>query len=339
MARAVIMEFFGIMWGQAETIWFLPILVGVIAIIIRNYVTTKKALKLLASPRRFGELFKNFSLRRLFVKACCLGLACISIFIALMRPQWGKVEQTVIQEGRDLVIMLDISRSMRAADMRPNRLEFAKFKIQNLIKKLACERISLIVFSGNAFVLCPLTNDYDAFTLFLKQVDTELISSGTTSIDKALSKAIEIFGRSEGRKTKLALLLTDGEDFSTNLNNLERKAVEENITLFALGIGSPEGAPIPTFDHTGKQNGHEVDEAGNIALSKLNKETLTKLTNALHGVYLHATYDDNDINAIYQRVTTFEKEKFHDKKLSLYHDQYPWFLGAAWLLLALEWIL
>lgn len=244
-----------------------------------------------------------------------------------------------MQEGRDVLILLDISRSMSAKDLKPNRLEFAKLKIRNLLAKLPSDRIGLVVFSGSAFVQCPLTADHAAFSMFLDHVDTEIISSGTTSLDKALTKALEVFGSAEGRRNRLAIVLTDGEDFSVNFDAAQNKALKENLHVFALGVGTPEGAPIPKFDREGKTIGHEVDEKGNVILSVLNEPMLQQLCARLNGLYQRATYDDRDIDALVARLTQYEKEQFADKKFSLYEEQYPWFLAVAWLCLALEWIL
>jgi len=175
--------------------------------------------------------------------------------------------------------------------------------------------------------------------MFLENVDPESISSGTTALDQALACALATFKQAGERKHKLVLLLTDGEDFSSDLAGIKKQAAQENIALFALGIGTPEGAPIPKFDAFGKPQGHETDDAGGIALSKLNEQTLKELTESVHGVYLRGAYGEQDVQHIAQFVQSHDKERYENRSISLYHDQYPWFLGAAWLLLALEWIL
>jgi Ca-activated chloride channel homolog len=332
-------DLFGIHWAGADRIIYFPLVVILIALIVRNYVRIWSTVKLIIHPDTAGMVFKHFSLRKQAVKAFLLILAVVFIFLALLQPQWGKKEQHVVQEGRDLLILLDISRSMLAQDLKPNRLDFAKLKVRSLLNQLPLERVGLILFSGSAFLQCPLTADHAAFLMFLNQVDTETISSGTTALDGALLKAIEVFEVSPGRKNKLVLLITDGEDFSLHLNVVERKASDYNIRLFTLGVGTVQGAPIPRIDAAGKQIGHEVDEAGNIVLSSLNETLLQGMCNKLHGNYLRASYDDSDLNRLSTLVKSFEKESFEDKKISMYEDQYPWLLGVAWVMLALEWML
>ena len=325
-------------WAGIQHIIWLPLFVLGIALVVFRTSRTVRNLALLAKGRN-NNMFHLIGTKRSIAKAICTCLALGSLFLALMRPQWGKQEQTVMQTGRDVLMLLDVSGSMRAKDLKPDRLSFAKLKIRTLLQQLTCERVGLILFSGSAFLQCPMTADHAVFLMFLENVDAESISSGTTALDQALQKALDTFKQSGERKNKLIVLLTDGEDFSTNLDAVKKQAVQAGVSLFALGIGTPEGAPIPKFDSFGKQQGHETDETGAIALSKLNEPTLTALTTKLHGVYQRAAYSDADIQRIVSFVQAHEKERYRDKTMSLYHDQYPWFLAAAWLLLALEWIL
>ena len=327
-----------IYWAGLSKLPLLPFFIIPAVLLIYRALLQKRALTSLASTHR-KALFSHIAGWRSLTKAVAwsLGLACI--FVAILQPQWGKVEQNIIQTGRDLLVILDVSGSMRAKDFKPSRLEFAKLKIRRLLEKLTCERVGLMLFSGSAFLQCPMTADHAAFLMFLDNVDTESISSGTTALDQALGKAVETFSNAGPRKNKLVLLLTDGEDFSTHLAGAGQQAKKAGITLLTLGIGSAEGAPIPKLDMHGKQIGHETNQDGTIALSKLNEETLQKISGDLNGLYVKADYPDSDIAKLTSHVQSFEKERYEDKTLSFYHDQYPWFLGAAWIFLALEWLL
>lgn len=332
-------DFLGIYWGAPDRFWFFPIFLFVIILLARRHRLTSRAIKRLVSQKHQKVIFKNFSHKKQAGKLIASCSALILLFIALLQPQWHKKEQTIQQEGRDLLILLDISRSMLAQDIKPNRLEFIKLKIRSLLQKLEFERVGLILFSGSAFVQCPLTTDYSAFLLFLEQVDVETIASGTTAIDGALRKAIQTYKQYPDHKNKLTLLVTDGEDFSLRLEQIKAEAKKENIKIFALGAGTPEGAPIPKVDIHGNALGHETDESGNIVLSRLNEPLLKNICSALDGQYVRTTYDDSDLDYIVSLISKFEKETFGDKKFSLYEDQYPWFLGAAWGLLAIAWVL
>lgn len=331
-------DFFGIHFGGSHRSIFLLLLPVLIIAIIKNFGRLKRAYTILANPKNGSNALKNFSLRKQLIKSISLAGALVALFIALLQPQWGKKGQTITQEGRDILILVDISRSMTAQDVKPTRMDFAKLKIRNLLTKLAFERVGLILFSGSAFVQCPLTSDHNAFLMFLDHIEAESISSGTTSIAGALEKAITLFGNSPDRKNKLVLLVTDGEDFSTNLEAVKNKAGEQDIKLFALGIGTKEGAPIPIFDASGKQSGFETDDKGAIILSSLNEKMLEEMCSFLNGTYAKAIYQDSDLDKIVNIIKKFEREKFADKTVSLYEDQYPWLLGLAFVLLMLEWI-
>ncbi|MCK4517771.1 VWA domain-containing protein [Candidatus Babeliales bacterium] len=332
-------EFLGVYFAALGRLVWAPVFAIACLLLIRNYRKTKQALSFLVHANHKKTLLKNFSQTKQLIKVCAYSVALLFIAIALLQPQWDKKENNIKQEGRDLLIALDISRSMLAQDIKPNRLEFMKLKIKALLNKLQFERVGLILFSGSAIIQCPLTVDYSTFALFLDHVDVETIASGTTAIDTALGKTIEIYKHYPNRKNKLLLMITDGEDFSFNLNTIKQQAIEEDIKVFALGAGTPQGAPIPNITSNGTSNGHMTDSQGNIALSKLNEPLLQELATTLHGHYLRATYDDSDLDLIVKQIESFEKEAFDSKKMSIYEDQYPWFLGISWVLLALEWIL
>lgn len=333
------LNIFGIHWAGIDRIVYFPIFLFFIILIIRNYFKAKdKSLQLYHKSQK-NMVFPGFSPIKLKLKTLFLCMAIFAIFLAILQPQWGKKEQNLAQEGRDLLILLDVSRSMLAKDLKPNRLEFAKLKIRDLVSKLAVDRVGLIIFSGSAFLQCPLTIDHAAFLMYLKNVDVESISSGTTSIESALQKALSVYMQTPDRKNKLVAIITDGEDFSANLGNAKNLAASNNIRLFALGVGTPEGAPIPVFDNFGKPAGHQTDENGQIVTTKLNEEKLREITQTLNGVYIRSTYQDADVDQLVKIVKGFEKEKFADKQFSLFHDQYPWFLGVAWILLLIDWII
>lgn len=298
-----------------------------------------RAINSLSSTQWRSLVLINYS-RKKQIKKYCLYLCGIALLcIALLRPAWGTIEEKIEQEGRDLFIALDISRSMLAQDYQPNRLEFAKTKIKSLLNYLRCERIGLILFSGSTIVQCPLTTDYAAFFMFLDQLDAETISSGTTALDQAIKKALEVFSAMPNKKSKLLVIFTDGEDFSSNLADIKKQALDIGMNIFTLGVGTPEGAPIPVVDERGRAHGHQRDAKGSIVISHLNEGILTTLARDSGGIYLRAQQDDSDLKTLVRHLESFEKEKFDDKKVSTEQERYYFFVALALLCFILEWFL
>lgn len=324
-------------WGAPENIWcFILAIVAMLLLCIR-YSKQRKAQELLVGSHL--EFLRNVSVIKQLMKSVLFSTGFLFLCIALLRPQWNKSEEVVMQEGRDLYIALDISRSMLASDCTPNRLACAKEKIKRLVKQLSCERVGLILFSGSAFVQCPLTSDYAAFYLYLDAVDAELISSGTTALDQAVRQALTSFSSVPDRKSKLLVLFTDGEDFSRNLTSIKQEALDARLSIFTIGVGTPEGAPVPLFDHRGNSIGHQKDAKGGVVISRLNEEILHMLSQDAGGCYIRATDNNDDIAAFIKAVQAFDKEQLGEQKLSRYEDQYHYFLLVSFICFALEWLL
>jgi len=333
------MKLFGITFAAAKNLVFFPLLVLGIILLVWRYTKIKLAIKKLVIFSKTGILLKNFSRVRNIFKIILVVLGLTSLFLGLLRPQWNKREEVVAQEGRDLFIAVDISRSMLAQDYTPNRLEFAKQKIRKLVNMLNSERVGLIIFSGSTVVQCPLTADCSAFFMFLDQLDVETISSGTTALDQPIKKVLEIFQNMKGKKTKLLVLFTDGEDFSSNLAGVRQQAAKEGVKIFTMGVGTPEGAPIPLINQKGEKEGHIKDKSGNVVISKLNEGILSVLAYETGGIYERLSQDDSDLKRLVKAVEKFEKEKFEDKKLPALEEQYNYFLLVSFVCFAIEWLL
>lgn len=272
-------------------------------------------------------------------KAVLLCLAIASLSTVLMRPQWNDVASSVAREGRDVFIALDISRSMLAQDLKPDRLIFAKEKIKKLIKRLKTDRVGLILFSGSTFVQCPLTDDIDAFYMFLDAVDAETISSGTTALDGAIKEAIGIFSTMPERKSKLLVIFTDGEDFSSNLAAVKKEAASIGLHIITVGVGTSQGAPIPLYDKSERPMGHQLDSKNNVVISRMNEGILYRIAQDTGGIFVPIADDATDISTIASFITSFEKERLNDKQVKQFQEQYHWLLLLAFILLAIEWML
>ena len=290
-----------------------------------------KAVKKLVAPKWQSSLFPAYSLLKNCFFSLCLIAALLFLGVALLRPQWGTVDEVVQHRGRDLFIALDVSRSMLAQDIKPNRLMAAKHKIKKLIASLKSDRVGLILFSGSAFVQCPLTTDIEALYMLLDVLDAETISSGSTALSEAIFKAQASYKQYE-HATKLVIIITDGEDFSDNLSGVVRSAREQGLTLSTLGMATEHGAPIPIINQEGDQVGYEIDESKKVVLSRLNEKILKMVASEGGGIYVRATTDDADCDSIIRYVEQFEKNSFDDQKVATLQERYYYPLGIALIL-------
>lgn len=331
--------FFGVTWSAAHYSIGLIGVVFIIGCLIYAWRKQKISMALLAAPEWRSRLLYNYSERKALLKVILLSGGLITLFLALLRPQWGKTEQVIEQEGRELFVALDISRSMLASDIKPHRLAFAKSKIKKLVTLLGADRVGLLVFSGDALVQCPLTKDASAFNLFLDSVDVETISSGTTAIAQALHTIIKMFASLPARNNKIVVLFTDGEDFSSNLSEVKEEAQKENIHIFTYGVGTSDGAPVPVLDQDGRPVGHQKDESGKVVISRLNEPMLQALSRETNAKYISPTQKDEDLQKLLYEVERYEKEKLDTKELQKEEERYPYFLAVSFVFFLLEWIL
>lgn len=332
------MQWFGITWSGLNYWWVIILLCVALFVIWYRFSKTNRIIALLAGNHP-KLLIRNFSVFKNSIKAILLSAAFILFSVALLRPQWSKKEESVAQQARDVFIALDISRSMLAADCAPNRLECAKKKIKSLLSYLSCERVGLILYSGAAFMQCPLTKDYGSFFMFLDQVDVETISSGSTNISAAITEALRAFEAIDKKKNKLLILFTDGEDFSSELGSVKERAKDQNLHVFAIGVGTNQGAPVPLIDNNGKQSGHQKDDTGNIVISRLNEALLKNLATDIGGKYISMTADNSDIEQLVRTISAYEKEELEEIKMNQLHDWYHYFITLGLIALLIEWLL
>lgn len=304
-----------------------------------HFYRSKKVVGRLASAFQQKNILKNYQPWRRGLKYGLLFIAFIFLGIVFLRPQWDLKNQVVEQEGRDILIALDISRSMLAEDESPNRLEFAKEKIKKLLYNLSCDRVGLMIFSGSTVLQCPLTTDYSTFFMFLNQLGVETISSNTTSLDSAVIKAVDVFKSMPERKSKIFCLFTDGEDFSDNLAGVKERARQEGISIFTVGVGSEHGAPVPILNNSGMRVGLEKNKDGSVVMSKLNESVLRELSDKSGGKYIHAVESDQDIQELISWVQEFETDTLESKKINRLEEQYPYFIWVSFACLLLEWVL
>lgn len=332
-------QFFGIAWGTPHNV-IIAFPIGLLLIVLVTWVLRiQRRIKRLVSAKHRAALLTNFSSARFWMKAGLLSCALLLLGIAFLSPQWDKKDEQVVHEGRDIIIALDVSRSMLVQDLAPNRLEYAKAKIRQLVTTLGAERVGLLLFSGDAIMQCPLTTDYDAFFMFLDGVSVETMSSGTTSIGSALAKILQAFASFDTDRTRLVALFTDGEDFSDDLAGIKQQAIAANVHIFTVGVGTPEGAPVPLYDTQARQQGYQKDGEGHVVVSRLQSDLIQGLATETGGKYVCATHDDTDIQALKKWIEVFEKSQFADQQVQRLQEKFYYYSGAAFLLVLAEWLL
>jgi Ca-activated chloride channel family protein len=292
------------------------------------------------SMRRFGEtammreLLSDVSNSRFNWRFVLFLLALCSLIVTVLNPQAGSKLELAKRKGAQIIIALDVSNSMKAEDLYPNRLERAKQAISQLIDKLKGDEIGLVVFAGKAYVQLPLTTDYAAAKLFLDNIDTDIVPTQGTSLGSAIDLGVESFGGDE-KKNKALIIITDGEDHEGGVEDAAAEASKKGIVIHTIGMGSAEGVPIPAYQ--GKiRTGYRKDKEGSAIITKLNESVLKDIASSGHGLYIHATNSDIGLNSLLDEINKLDKTDFESKIYTNYDDFFPVFASLALILLILE---
>lgn len=292
---------------------------------------------------RFGDyslvmgLMPDYSVSRPVLKFIFYMIALGFFILGLSDPKIGSKIKEEKREGIELVIALDVSRSMMAEDLKPNRLENAKMAISRLIDKLKNDKIGLVVFAGDAYVQLPITTDYGAAKLFISTISPELVPVQGTAIGKAIDMAIHSF-TPEAEKNRAIVVITDGENHEDDAVAAATTAGESGIIVHAIGMGKPDGVPIPVTGKFGKKDFH-IDRDGNVVISKLNEAELQRIAIAGKGSYLRASSSGTGLDKIFEEIEKMEKKEYESKSFEEYEDKFQIFIGIAFFFLLLEFIL
>ena len=288
----------------------------------------------LGDERLITQLTKDKAVNKPKIKLILRLLAIACLVVALINPQIGSKMEKVQRQGANVMIALDVSKSMLAEDIKPNRLERAKRKIADLLNMLKGDRVGLVAFAGTSFVQCPLTLDYSAARIFLNAIDTDLIPIQGTALGDALRKSIKAF-RTEEKKSKAIILITDGEDQSGLALEAAKEAREAGVKVFTIGIGKEIGAPLPNPD---KSRGFLKNKEGEVILTKLDETTLQKISLETGGSYVRSVTGDIDLKTIYfdQISQKVDKKEFKSERRKIWQERFQWFIFSALLFLLYE---
>ncbi len=297
----------------------------------------QKRLRSIIDPNLKSALVPMASKAKAWVKLVIYSLALIALVLALANPQFGSKTEEVKRKGIDLMIALDVSNSMQAEDLYPNRLERAKRSIEELLSYLKSDRIGIVVFAGEAFVQLPITSDHSAAKLFLNSIESNLIATQGTDIGNAVELCLNSFDM-EAPSSKAIILISDGEDHEESANAAIQKAAEADVVVHAIGMGSPDGAPIPIYQG-GKRIGFRKNKEGNTIVTKLDDAMLSELANMSDGIFVRATNGESGMAYIFEEVERMEKVEIGAKVYTDYEDRFQWLLFPALFLLLIELII
>ncbi len=319
-------------FAHIEFLWLLLLVPVIVAAYV--YITRRKRKQLQAfgDAELLQELMPNASRVRPNVR---LGLelsAMILLIIALAQPQYGTKEETIKREGIEVMMALDISNSMLAEDVAPNRLERAKQLLSKLVDQMSDDKVGLVVFAGEAFVQLPITADYVSAKMFLQNIQPDLIKTQGTALGAAINTAVRSFGTNESEASRLVILITDGENHEDDALAAAKAAKEKGIEILVVGIGKPEGSPIPIPG----TNNFRKDRQGNVVVSKLNEEMCKEIAGAGNGIYVRCDNTNTAMRAIENEVEKLATADIETKVFTDYNEQYQSFVFLALLLLTID---
>jgi Ca-activated chloride channel family protein len=289
----------------------------------RQYFSDKVFEKLYNS-----EIERNHKFQQMFFYSGLLFL-----ILALAGPKIGTEVREVKRQGIDILVMLDVSKSMKAEDVRPNRLDKAKFEILRMVDRLRGDRIGLITFTGESILLSPLTADYSAFRLFLNLADTDAMPSSTTDFSAGFRVAMDAFeasSESNQEAAKVLLILSDGEDHGPDYSSTLQQIRNKGVFIFTVGIGTPAGGTIPVYDPTsGRLIEYLRDAAGQVVITKLESNGLRQIADQGQGTYYEISRSSDGMDGFLSQIEELEKREFATQEFADYKNQYQWFAGIG----------
>ena len=325
-------------WGSIEILSLLWILIPagwVIYLLVNrrnnkvNQLLDKSVLPILAPA---------YDRRRVRLRYQYWLAAILLMAVALARPQWGFTWKEIRRKGLDIIVVLDTSKSMLATDVKPNRLQQAKWGIRDMLQELRGDRVGLIAFSGSSYLQCPLTIDYAAFLMTLEDLYAGIIPRGGTAMTQALRRAMDSFEEHSGADQAI-IMITDGEDHEGNVLELVNALKKENIKVFTLGVGTLDGELIPIDDVQGK-SGFLKDKQGRVIKTSLQEGLLQQLALATGGAYVRSAPGDFGLQRlVHEGLASLNRSVLESRMVKEYEDRFVWFLLCALIMLVLEAVL
>ena len=324
------------MYQLEEKVWFWLLLIVPVMLVVFLWTVfwKKRVQKAFGSTVVLKRLSPDLSFFKSTLKFSVLCLAITGLVIALVNPKIGTKLETIKREGVDIVFAIDVSKSMLAEDVAPNRIEKSKQLVTQIINNLASDRIGIIAYAGKAFPQLPITTDYAAAKMFLQSMNTDMLSSQGTAIDEAIQLSRNYFDDEE-QTNRVLIIISDGEDHNDLSTEVAEAASEEGIKIYTIGVGSEKGGPIP-LKRNGVVMSYKKDQNNETVITRLNAETLRLIAKEANGEYIDGNTTAAVVEKIRDILNAMDKKEFEAKEFAEYKDQFQWFLGFGLFFLILD---
>jgi Ca-activated chloride channel family protein len=325
------------MYKIEEPIYFylLAIIPAMIVVFLLVLWWKKRTQRNFSNPDLLERLAPNSSTFKSTLKLIMLLLGISFLVVSLVNPKMGSKLKTVKREGVDVVFALDVSKSMLAEDIAPNRLEKAKQIISKIIDKLGSDRVGIIIYAGNSYPLLPITTDHAAANMFLQNANPDMVSSQGTAINEALELAKTYYNNDE-QTNRFLVIISDGEDHEEETKQVALNLANEGVKIYTVGVGNTEkGGPIP-MRLNGSMIGYKKDNKGETVITRRMPSVLQGIADAANGKYIDGNVTENPVKQISDIITNAQKSEFETKQFSDYKDQFQWFLAIGILFLLLD---
>ena len=324
------------MYKIEEPIYFylfaiIPILIVVFLLVVW---WKKRTQRKFANATLLSKLAPNSSTFKAVLKFVFFVIGLSFLIISLTNPKMGTKLQTVKREGVDVVFALDVSKSMLAEDIAPNRLEKAKQIISKIIDKLGSDRVGVIIYAGNAYPLLPITTDHAAANMFLQNANPDMVSSQGTAINEALELAKTYYNNDE-QTNRFLIIISDGEDHQEETKQIAQNIANEGVKVYTIGVGTEKGGPIP-LKLNGALIGYKKDNKGETVITQRKPDVLQDIAEAANGQYIDGNKTEKPVKAIENIIANAQKSEFETKQFSDYKDQFQWFVGIGLLFLLMD---
>ncbi|MDP5107006.1 MAG: VWA domain-containing protein [Polaribacter sp.] len=324
------------MYKIEEPIYFylLAIIPAMIVVFLLVLWWKKRTQRKFSNLSLLKKLAPNSSVFKSTLKLIMLLLGITFLVISLVNPKMGSKLKTIKREGVDIVFALDVSKSMLAEDIAPNRLEKAKQIISKIVDNLGSDRVGIIVYAGNAYPLLPITTDHAAANMFLQNANPDMVSSQGTAINEALDLAKTYYNDDE-QTNRFLVIISDGEDHQEETKQMAQDLANKGIKIYTVGVGKEKGAPIP-MRVGNSMIGYKKDNKGETVITQRKPEILEGIADAANGTYIDGNVTEKPVKEISDIIATAQKSEFETKQFSDYKDQFQWFLGISLLVLLLD---